>query len=75
MGRAALILMAILISGCAHWSISLTGTCPDHHRIKGNADSFYYHLPTDSYYYVTRAEFCFESSEVARRQGYTRTPR
>ena len=69
------ILSAVMLAGCAHWSVSWTGRCPNEMPIKGNADSKYYHLPGDSYYQVTRAEFCFDSEAVARRNGYNRVPR
>jgi len=70
-----LILGAVVLTGCAHWAASWTGRCPSEMPIKGNADSRYYHLPGDEYYQATRAEFCFGSEAVARRNGYSRAPR
>lgn len=67
-----LVAFAVLLIGCAHWSASWTGYCPPNQSIKGNAGSKYYHLPTDRYYSLTKAEFCFENEETARRQGYSR---
>lgn len=69
-----LITSSVMLTGCAHWSVSWTGHCPPSQSIKGNADSKYYHLPADQYYSLTKAEFCFENEETARRQGYDRVP-
>ena len=68
-------LASVMFTGCAHWSFPSQGSCSREHPVKGNADSMYYHMPTDTYYYVTRAELCFEAPVIARRHGYARTPR
>ena len=70
-----IVFTCVLLTSCAHWSYPVRGSCPTEHPIKGNVDSMYYHLPTDTYYYRTWAEFCFESSSIARNHGYKRTPR
>ena len=72
---AVLFLLVILLSGCAHWRSPLNGgACPLDFPIKGNADSMYYHLPTDKFYYRTRAESCFDSIKAARMHGYNHVP-
>ena len=68
-------LLVILLSGCAHWRLPLNGgACPIDFPIKGNADSMYYHLPTDKFYYRTYAESCFDSIKAARAYGYNHVP-
>ena len=44
---------------------SIKGTCPYDFPIKGNADSVIYHTPDSPYYFKTRAEICFDSTEAA----------
>ena len=71
MKKILIICIVVLLSGCSYMRLArFNGTCPDHLPIKGNADSFYYHVPSSPYYYNTKAEFCFATEEDARRHGY-----
>ena len=49
---------------------NVNGTCPAGYPVKGNADSRLYHAPESPYYTTTRAEFCFDSTDAARKNGY-----
>jgi hypothetical protein len=69
--RSIIIIGAILLGGCAHLSLpNLNGTCPAGYPVKGNANSHLYHLPESPYYTKTIAEFCFDSAEAARKNGF-----
>ncbi|MDT0156762.1 cell wall-binding repeat-containing protein [Microbacterium sp. ARD32] len=48
-------------------------TCPSWAPIKGNADSYIYHLPGGRYYDRTDPEECFRSEGDARSAGYRRS--
>jgi len=66
-----LVVGTLMLSGCAHISSPLKGGhCPPAFPVKGNADSFVYHMPSGHFYQSTKAEICFESYTVARRHGY-----
>ena len=65
------LVMAFFLGGCAHMSLpNLNGSCPSGYLVKGNADSHIYHVPESPYYIKTRAEFCFDTTEAARRSGF-----
>jgi len=49
---------------------NFNGTCPTGYPVKGNANSHIYHLPESPYYGKTLAEFCFDSAQAARRNGF-----
>ena len=69
--RTTIIISTLFFTGCAHMSIpNLNGTCPAGYLVKGNANSHIYHVPESPYYAATRAEYCFDSSEAARRNGF-----
>jgi large subunit ribosomal protein L17 len=58
-----------VLSGCAHLPTP-SGACPSDFPIKGNMDSYIYHLPDSKYYWNTNAEWCFKSEEDAKNMGY-----
>ena len=61
----------VMLTGCAHTvPASFRGTCPYDFPVKGNADSYIYHIPESPHYYKTNAEICFDSAEAARRHGF-----
>ena len=71
--RCLPLLFAILLTGCAHlgWVLPVRdGDCPSTHRVKGNADSGYYHQPGDPYYLKVKAERCFKSTKDAEQAGF-----
>lgn len=46
--------------------------CPQEFPIKGNRDSYIYHLPSDEYYEKTDPEMCFSTEENAQIAGFRR---
>lgn len=64
-----LLLLMLLLGGCAHLPVR-GGECPSSHPIKGNADSGYYHRPTDTYYKLVKAEKCFRTPKEAAQAGF-----
>jgi len=78
MKKIYLILMIMLISGCAHVSARalpyLDGGCPSDFPIKGNDSSngFIYHTYDSNYYDRVNAEWCFTTEEEAAAYGYRR---
>ncbi len=74
MRKISIILVALMLGGCTHMRFALhSGECPSEFPIKGNANSFKYHLPSSPWYYRTKAEVCFANEEAARRNGYVST--
>ena len=68
------IIATLLLSGCAHMRFAQgDGECPEAFPIKGNANSYRYHLPGSAYYHRTKAELCFATEEAAIKQGYFST--
>tara|TARA_Y100001963_G_scaffold138311_1_gene202933 strand:+ start:17 stop:247 length:231 start_codon:yes stop_codon:yes gene_type:complete len=66
-----ILIVALMVSGCAHMRFALNnGECPEEFPIKGNADSYRYHLPGTPYYHRTKAESCFATEEAAIKHGY-----
>ncbi len=47
--------------------------CPSWARIKGNAQSMIYHLPTQRFYKVTKPEDCFSTEAAAKKAGYRKS--
>ena len=70
--RNIILLAALLgVTGCAHMRFApADGGCPYDFPIKGNANSFIYHVPEGAFYYRTNAEVCFSTEEAARKNGY-----
>ena len=69
--RIVIVMATLLLGGCAHLSLpNLNGTCPAGYPVKGNANSHLYHVPESPYYTKTIAEFCFDSTEAARKNGF-----
>lgn len=59
------------LGGCAHISVpTRAGECTEEHPVKGNADSYLYHMRTSAFYGKVKAEWCFSSAEAAERSGY-----
>ncbi len=63
------ILTCVLLTGCAHIP-NRSGGCPDEFPVKGNMDSFIYHMPDSPYYFKTGAEWCFKTEKAAKAMGY-----
>lgn len=71
MRKIILVTAALMLSGCTHMRFGLMdGSCPYDFPIKGNANSFLYHVPDSAFYYRTKAEVCFSTEEAARKNGY-----
>ena len=66
-----IIIATLLLSGCAHMRFAHSdGECPEAFPIKGNANSYRYHLPGSAYYHRPKAELCFATEEAAIKNGY-----
>ena len=71
MKKTALVILALVMSGCAHMRFAApNGGCPTDFPIKGNANSYLYHTPDSPFYYRTKAELCFATEDSARKNGY-----
>lgn len=66
---ATLAILGLFFAGCAHLA-DANGNCTDQLPIKGNADSYIYHVPDGKYYWKTEAEWCFENERDAHAAGY-----
>jgi hypothetical protein len=74
MKKILIIIAALTLSGCTHMRFApSSGECPEAFPIKGNANSYRYHLPGSPYYYRTKAELCFATEEAAIKNGYFST--
>ena len=71
MRKIILVTVVLMLSGCTHMRFAYNnGECPEEFPIKGNADSYRYHLPGTPYYHRTIAESCFATEEAAIKHGY-----
>ena len=69
--RTVIIIAAVTLSGCVHMRFAHSdGECPEEFPIKGNANSYRYHLPDSPDYHRTKAELCFATEESAIKNGY-----
>ncbi|WP_022867696.1 hypothetical protein [Schaalia vaccimaxillae] len=59
-------------NGTVHQS-SGSWTCPSSHPIKGNKNSYIYHLPGQRHYARTKAEICFATQDDARSAGFRKS--
>jgi hypothetical protein len=51
------------------------GGCPDSAPIKGNENSYIYHVPSGAYYAKTAAEECFATEQDAQNAGFRKAQR
>ena len=71
MKKILVIIAALTLGGCTHMRFAQgDGECPEEFPIKGNANSYKYHVPNSPWYYRTKAEVCFATEEAAAKNGY-----